>query len=66
MAREIAQAAFHSALSIEGARSLVAIKDAVRAFSTPLGYDRVVLFSASTARDDAVERIYWVEGDWFG
>ena len=66
MITDIAQAAFRGALAIEGARSLAAIKDAVRAFSAPLGYDRFVLFSASTARDETVERIYWVEGDWFG
>lgn len=66
MTSALAQAALDSALAIEGARSLVAIQSAVRAFCAPLGYDRFVLFSASSARDDAVECIYWVEGDWFG
>ena len=66
MSTAIAQAAFHGALTIEGARSLAAIQDTVRAVGAPLGYDRFVLFSASSARDDAVERIYWIEGDWFG
>lgn len=60
------EAVFQSALVIEGARSLSLIENEVRAFSAPLGYDRFVLFSASAARDDAVERLYWVEGDWFG
>jgi len=59
-----AEAAFRSALAIEGCRSLAAIESEVRAFSAPLGYDRFVLFSASAARDEVVERIYWVEGDW--
>ncbi|MCX7070221.1 MAG: LuxR C-terminal-related transcriptional regulator [Gammaproteobacteria bacterium] len=60
------EAVFRSARVIEGARTLSAIENEIRAFSAPLGYDRFVLFSASAARDDAVERIYWVEGDWFG
>lgn len=66
MSTSIAQAAFQGVLAIEGARSLAAIQDTVRAVSAPLGYDRFVLFSATSAREDAVERIYWIEGDWFG
>lgn len=61
-----AQQAFQSALVIEGAESLAAIEAEVRAFARPLGYDRFVLFSASAIKDEVVERIYWVEGDWFG
>lgn len=61
-----AQQAFRSALVIEGAESLAAIEDEVRAFAGPLGYDRFVLFSASATKDEVVERIYWVEGAWFG
>ncbi|KAA0180508.1 LuxR family transcriptional regulator [Cupriavidus gilardii] len=60
------EAAFRTALVIEGARTLATIKSEVRAFSAPLGYDRFVLFSATAARDDAVQSIYWIEGDWFG
>ena len=59
-------AAFRSALAIGGAETLETIKQEIRSFCAPLGYDRFVLFSASAARDDVVERIYWVEGDWFG
>lgn len=59
-------AVLQSALVIEGARSLAAIKDEVCAFANPLGYDRFVLFSASPARDEVAERIYWIEGDWLG
>ena len=66
MSTAIAQAALHGALAIEGARSLAAIQDTVRAVGAPLGYDRFVLFSASAGRDDTVESIYWVEGNWFG
>jgi len=60
-----AETVFRSALAIEGAETLAAIEDVVRAFGAPLGYDRFVLFSASAAQDEVVERIYWVEGDWF-
>ncbi|WP_439626149.1 PA1136 family autoinducer-binding transcriptional regulator [Shinella sp.] len=59
-------AAFRTVLDIEGSETPSAIEDAIRSFAGPLGYDRFVLFSASAARDDVVERIYWVEGDWFG
>jgi LuxR family transcriptional regulator, quorum-sensing system regulator BjaR1 len=51
---------------IEQATTLTAIQVAVRTVARPLGYDRFVLFSASAARDEVVERIHWVEGDWFG
>ena len=51
---------------IEQATTLATIQTAVRNVARPLGYDRFVLFSASAARDEVVERIHWVEGDWFG
>ncbi|WP_076860378.1 PA1136 family autoinducer-binding transcriptional regulator [Bradyrhizobium mercantei] len=53
-------------VAIEGSESLPTIQAAVRAASVPLGYDRFVMFSASPAREDLVDSIYWVEGDWFG
>lgn len=61
-----AEAAFRAALDIEAAHKLESIQKAVREFATPYGYDRFVLFSASSASDEVVERIYWVEGRWFG
>lgn len=51
---------------IEQATALAQIQTAVRNVARPLGYDRYVLFSASAAQDEVVERIHWVEGDWFG
>ena len=51
---------------IAQATDLADIQSAVRNVARPLGYDRFVLFSASAARDEVVERIHWVEGDWFG
>lgn len=61
-----AEATFGCILAIEDAETLAEIEDAVRAFCAPLGYDRFVLFSASFAQDEVVDRVYWVEGDWFG
>lgn len=57
-----------AALDIERGTGLVAICDTVRRFARPLGYDRFVLFSASSAKDynEVVDRVYWIEGDWFG
>lgn len=54
------------AVAIEGAESLPAVQQAVRSFAASFGYDRFVLFSASSGREDVLDRIYWVEGDWFG
>ncbi|QXH33481.1 PA1136 family autoinducer-binding transcriptional regulator [Pseudomonas muyukensis] len=51
---------------IEQATTLAIVQAAVRSVARPLGYDRYVLFSASAARDEVVERILWVEGAWFG
>ncbi|PWE52028.1 LuxR family transcriptional regulator [Metarhizobium album] len=62
----VAEQVLRSALAIEGAESLAAIEAEVRAIASPLGYDRFILFSASAVGDQVVERIYWVEGDWFG
>ncbi|MCR4524738.1 MULTISPECIES: PA1136 family autoinducer-binding transcriptional regulator [Bosea] len=60
------EAAIAIAVAIEGAESLPAIQQAVRTFAASFGYDRFVLFSASSGREDVLDRIYWVEGDWFG
>lgn len=53
-------------LEIEKSDGLPPIKEAVRAVAQPLGYDRFVMFSASPSRDELVDKIYWMEGDWFG
>ncbi|MBK3445988.1 PA1136 family autoinducer-binding transcriptional regulator [Pseudomonas lactis] len=60
------EATLLAALEIEAARDLGTIQDVVRRIARPYGYDRFVLFSASSAREEVVERLYWVEGDWFG
>ena len=66
MTDTIAERAFGSATMIVRAQTQGAIEDAIRSFGQKLGYDRFVLFAASSAREDIVDRIYWVEGDWFG
>ena len=58
--------ALPTALRIERSPSLPEIRAAIRDFASPLGYDRFVLFSASARQGGVVDRIYWVEGDWFG
>ncbi|WP_374980646.1 PA1136 family autoinducer-binding transcriptional regulator [Pseudomonas solani] len=65
MNQNVAEAAFRVVLEIERAQKLAVIQKSVRAFAMPFGYDRFVLFSATSARDEVVERVYWVEGNWF-
>ncbi len=56
-----------AALAIEGSGSMSDVQDQVRNLAAPLGYDRFVLFSVAAMRDEeAVDRILWIEGDWFG
>ncbi|AUH33071.1 PA1136 family autoinducer-binding transcriptional regulator [Paracoccus tegillarcae] len=57
---------FRLVLEIERSDELGQVEQSVRAFAGPLGYDRFILFSASAKREDLIDRIYWVEGDWFG
>ncbi|MFT8420579.1 MAG: PA1136 family autoinducer-binding transcriptional regulator [Gluconacetobacter sp.] len=66
MTGSIAETAFATATLIARAETQEAVEDAIRSFGRMLGYDRFVLFAASSAREDVVDRIYWVEGDWFG
>ncbi|MGE4323785.1 MAG: PA1136 family autoinducer-binding transcriptional regulator [Sphingobium sp.] len=52
--------------AIERGDTLDDITSAVRAFATPHGYDRFVLYSSQPYRDRVIDTLYWVEGDWFG
>ncbi|AZD29843.1 PA1136 family autoinducer-binding transcriptional regulator [Pseudomonas chlororaphis] len=61
----VAEAALQVALELERASTLSLIQDAVRAFTRRFGYDRFVLFSVSSSGDDLVDRIFWVEGNWW-
>jgi len=60
------EATSRSTLTIEGAKTFSSIQKEVRTFCAPLGYNRFALFSASANRDEMVNNIYWLEGDWFG
>ena len=51
--------------AIERSETLEALKDQVRSTSYPLGYDRILMFSFSAARDELLGGIYWAEGHWF-
>lgn len=66
MTASIAETAFTTALMILQAETPDAVEDVIRSFGRTLGYDRFVLFAASSTREEVVDRIYWVEGDWFG
>jgi LuxR family transcriptional regulator (chaperone HchA-associated) len=57
--------ALDAALAIENSNSLISVQAAVRRYAKPLGYSRFVLFSAFATLDGIIERIYWIEGDWF-
>lgn len=58
--------AFAAMQAIEDSETLDQIASVFRGFAAPFGYDRFVLFSVSPARDEAIEQLYWLEGDWFG
>lgn len=66
MTGSVAGTAFTTALTILRAKTQDAVEDEVRSFGRKLGYDRFVLFAASSAREEIIDRIYWLEGDWFG
>lgn len=51
--------------TIETSNDLASIQQVVGTLMRSLGYDRIVMFSITAQRDELVERIYWVEGDWF-
>lgn len=57
---------FDTLLLVSQAESLQKMQDIVCRACLPLGYDRVLLFAVTAQEDVTVDRIYWVEGDWFG
>ena len=50
---------------IEDGETFETIVSQLRGFSALFGYDRLAMFSVTTMRDAAVDRLYWVEGNWF-
>jgi LuxR family transcriptional regulator, quorum-sensing system regulator BjaR1 len=59
------ETAFAVVGTIESSDTLGAITAALKNFGAAFGYDRFVLFSTSVTQDEAIDRIYWIEGDWF-
>ena len=53
-------------LELEQARSLPAVGGVLRAAASPLGYDRLLVFATGTGLERDAQRVYWIEGDWFG
>lgn len=57
--------AFAVAQVIVNSDTLESVIAALRGFSLLSGYDRLALFSVTKMQDEAVDRLYWVEGNWF-
>lgn len=55
-----------SLLQLGNADSLDNVQAIVCRLVAPLGYDRALFFATTAQSDPIVDRIYWVEGDWFG
>ena len=51
--------------AIERSDDLTSAMDQVRGTVRPLGYDRILMFSFSAARDELLGGVYWAEGHWF-
>ena len=51
--------------AIERSGDVTSIMDQVRDAVNPLGYDRILMFSFSAARDELLGGVYWAEGHWF-
>lgn len=51
---------------IECADDMDTVRHAVRGYAGRLGYDRFVLYSATADASAVVDRLDWIEGDWFG
>lgn len=52
-------------LAIEKANRQNVITDIVRSLGQARGYDRYILFAASSSYERIVKQIYWIGGDWF-
>ncbi len=61
----IPQDTFKAVQAIEDSEALGSVTSALRRFAYALGYDRFVLFSVTVGHDEAIDQIYWTEGDWF-
>ena len=66
MIRSPGDTAFDALLRVSQAEGLQQMQDIVCRACSPLGYDRTLLFAVTGQEDVTVDRIYWIEGDWFG
>lgn len=66
MIRSSGDTVFDTLLRVSQAESLPQLQDIVCRVCVPLGYDRVLLFAVTAQEDVVVDRIFWIEGDWFG
>lgn len=41
------------------------VKEAVREYAVPRGYDRFALYSAGPSRDGNANQVFWIEGQWY-
>lgn len=57
--------AFAVIQTLEACESPDAVAGALRAFVRLFGYDRFVLFSVTKGQDEAIDQIFWTEGEWF-
>lgn len=48
--------------TIEHSADAETLQSAVRAFASPFGYDRFVIYTAPPPGDGAVDRVLWLEG----
>lgn len=51
--------------NVERSGDFASLQNQVRSTAHELGYDRILMFSFSAARDDWLGGIYWAEGHWF-
>ncbi|WP_052194995.1 PA1136 family autoinducer-binding transcriptional regulator [Aureimonas altamirensis] len=51
--------------AIERSAHVEEIRRAVRDFASPFGYDRFVLYAAPPSGPGLIERLLWIEGNWF-
>ena len=57
--------AFTVIQTIEASETPASVAGVLRAFVRGFGYDRFVLFSVTRSQDEAIDQIFWAEGDWF-
>lgn len=50
---------------LEESKSFSTVQDIVRQRAHFYGYDKIVFFSTHSTLDGIIERIYWIEGNWF-